>query len=97
MRNVVLLPDGSLNVPDAVLDPAVGGIAHTVHRIGPDHPDYEHLKSLAVREGTPEEPDTGQDPQQADLAAFLRDHRREGDSMLALLEWQVQHRTRRAS
>ncbi|MEU4827756.1 hypothetical protein AB0H37_38335 [Actinomadura sp. NPDC023710] len=89
---VTLLADGSLRVPDAVVDPEAGGIAHTTRHVGPDHPAYEQLRRLAVPEGAQEEPGPEDSTRQAELDAFLDAHADAGDSMLRLLEWQLRHR-----
>ncbi|MEV3927666.1 hypothetical protein [Actinomadura coerulea] len=96
---MTLLEDGSLRVPHAVLDPTVGGIAHTTRHIGPDDPAYEQLRSLAVPEGDQEVAGPVDSTRQAELDKFLRDHEDAGDRMLGLLKWQIQHQDpqRRAS
>jgi hypothetical protein len=87
-----------LRVPDAVLDPAAGGIAHTVRHIGRDHPQYERLKRLAVPEDDEDQP--ADSYRQAELDRFLDSHQSEGEAMLHLLQRQVEQSTnqrRRAS
>lgn len=92
MSPVILLEDGRLRVPAAELDREVGGIAHTTDSIGPEHPDYERLRRLAVREGSREEPNSGR---QDELDRFLRENQSAGDAMLNALQRRIDQEPRR--